>query len=203
MNTMKKEILTHDKIKHDLDREVKKHTPMPISIAIFAAISFIFSAIFFRTGEFILGIILVVFALIFIAVYIRQYLNFRKQSQAEYITNINVIKSNFYSISTETAHSVYQDVVKRTLNSRRNRYRYRESICVLRFGAGEWKITLVNQPYDTYMLYTWSENYTTSLQGLDNISCSGDDFFVVVDENTQNIIYAYPAKFFECDVEKM
>ena len=197
---MKKEILTHDKIKHDLDREVKKRTPMPISIAIFAAISFIFSAIFFRTGEFILGIILVVFALIFIAVYIRQYLNFRKQSQAEYITNINVIKSKLYSISTETAHSVYRDVVRRNRNRTKH---YSESVFVLRFGAGEWKITLVNQPYDTYMLYTWSENYTTSLQGLDNISCSGDDFFVVVDENTQNIIYAYPAKFFECDVEKM
>ena len=200
MNTMKKEILTHDKIKHDLDREVKKHTPMPISIAIFAAISFIFSAVFFRTGEFILGIILVVFALIFIAVYIRQYLSFRKQSQATYISNINVIKSKLHSISTETAHSVYRDVVRRNRNRTNH---YSESVFVLRFGAGEWKITLVNQPYDTYMLYTWSENYTTSLQGLDNISLSGDEFFVVIDENTQNIIYAYPAKFFECDVEKM
>lgn len=197
---MKKEILTHDKIKHDLDREVKKHTPMPISIAIFAAISFIFSAVFFRTGEFILGIILVVFALIFIAVYIRQYLSFRKQSQATYISNINVIKSKLHSISTETAHSVYRDVVRRNRNRTNH---YSESVFVLRFGAGEWKITLVNQPYDTYMLYTWSENYTTSLQGLDNISLSGDEFFVVIDENTQNIIYAYPAKFFECDVEKM
>jgi hypothetical protein len=199
---MKKDVITPERIKHDLDREVKQYTVMPKGIATFAAVSLIFLMICFRTGDFILSIIFAVISLILIAILVRQYLSFRKQSQATYISNINVIKSNFYSISTETAHSVYQDVVKRTLNSRRNRYnRYRESICVLRFGAGEWKITLVNQPYDTYMLYTWSENYTTSLQGLDNISCSGDDFFVVVDENTQNIIYAYPAKFFECDTE--
>ena len=42
MDTMKKEILTHDKIKHDLDREVKQYTVMPKGIAIFAAVSLIF-----------------------------------------------------------------------------------------------------------------------------------------------------------------
>ena len=198
MNTMKKEILTHDKIKHDLDREVKQYTVMPKGIATFAAVSLIFLMICFRTGDFILSIIFAVISLILIAILVRQYLSFRKQSQATYISNINVIKSKLHSISTETAHSVYRDVVRRNRNRTKH---YSESVFVLRFGAGEWKITLVNQPYDTYMLYTWSENYTTSLQGLDNISCSGDDFFVVVDENTQNIIYAYPAKFFECDTE--
>ncbi|MBE6593931.1 MAG: hypothetical protein E7642_08105 [Ruminococcaceae bacterium] len=187
---MKKEVITRDKIKHDLDYEVKKSTMMSKGIIIVAAVLLIISAMFFGVGGFIEGIIFLIFTLAVIAELLHKYLKFKKQKQALYISNINVIQSKFYSFTVETPRTSYgRKTAAHDINY------------VLRFSAGEWIITLVKQPPDTYRLYTWSENYTMSLIGLDNISLSGDDFFLVVDEKKQKVIYAYPAKFFECDTE--
>lgn len=52
-----------------------------------------------------------------------------------------------------------------------------------------------------YSHYEWSENFSFSTGGLDNISISGDEFFYICLQKFQDVAYIYPSKYFVLDSE--
>lgn len=64
----------------------------------------------------------------------------------------------------------------------------------LHFSLKKWEIPCFN--------YSWSERYHMSCKGVVNTSITGDEFYVVLYNDTHEIGYAYPKKFFEWEGEK-
>jgi hypothetical protein len=69
------------------------------------------------------------------------------------------------------------------------------------FSVGDWEIggrKNFSYRFNTgdRHLYRWSKDLAMTFDGLCNTSCSGDEFYIVVDNVTKNILYAYSKKFF-------
>ena len=78
--------------------------------------------------------------------------------------------------------------------------KFNRSTYNLSFSAGQWIVC--KNPVSYYRntgerhLYRWSNELSMSFDGLLNTSVSGDEFYVVIDNVTQEILYAYNSKFF-------
>ena len=75
------------------------------------------------------------------------------------------------------------------------------------FSVGEWTVGAhhnFSYRFNTgeKHLYRWSKEMSMTFEGLYNTSLSGDEFYIVVDTVTHNLLYAYNTKFFTLENEE-
>ena len=100
----------------------------------------------------------------------------RKESKATERGEFTVLKEKLSHIGKETVHEPGAHGPRTTEGT----YLY--------FPCGQWRI----QPRN----YTWSKDFYMSGQGVENTSLIGDEFYVAISNNTQEICAVYNTKFF-------
>ena len=176
---MKMDILTDEIIRSDMKGELARTGTHPIDVVIVGVACYAFAAffLFLAHTEPILypmsGIAFILSTILTVSM-IHKSVICSKQKKRLAACDI--------SVSETKLTSVYEDM-------RRVGGRYVPEYH-FRFAVGEW--CLMNTT-----LYKWSQKYHTSVDGLENISLEGDEFYAVIDTETQTVVYAYPKKFFE------
>lgn len=99
--------------------------------------------------------------------------------------DISISKKIFNHISSEVIYDPHQYGTKARTTKSVNFYYFD--------GGTSWRVPNVS------MHYSWSNEFNFSLQGLDNISIAGDEFFLIGLQNQPDIAYIYPCKYFELD----
>ena len=184
---MKKDIITDEIIRSDMKGELARNGTRRAKILLLCAVAYALAVAALYLGYtedprmYFVGGIEILFSTILTASMIRKSVIYSKQKKRLDVCDI--------SVSETKLTSVYEDM--RRVGGRFGRY---EAIFHFCFAAGEWCLT-------NTMLYKWSKEYHISVDGLENISLEGDDFYAVIDNETQTVVYAYPKKFFE--YEKM
>jgi hypothetical protein len=179
---MKKDILTDEIIKADMKSSLARNGTTPIDVVIVGVACYAFAVLLLflaRTEPrmYLVGGIAFILSTILTVSTIRKSVIYSKQKKRLDACDISVGETRL--------SSVYDDV--RRVGGRFGRY---EAIFHFCFAAGEWCLT-------NTMLYKWSKEYHLSVDGLENISLEGDEFYAVIDNETQTVVYAYPKKFFE------
>jgi hypothetical protein len=176
---MKKDILTDEIIKADMKSSLARNGTTPIDVVIVGVACYAFAVLLLflaRTEPrmYLVGGIAFILSTILTVSMIHKSVICSKQKKR--------IDACDISVSETKLSSVYEDM-------RRVGGRYVPEYH-FRFAVGEW--CLMNTT-----LYEWSKEYHTSVDGLENISLEGDEFYAVIDTETQTVVYAYPKKFFE------
>ena len=179
---MKKDILTDEIIRSDMKGELARTGTHPIDVVIVGVACYAFAAFFLFLAHtepilYLMSGIAFILSTILTVSMIQKSVICSKQKKR--------IDACDISVSETKLTSVYEDVQR--VGGRFGRY---EAIFHFCFAAGEW--CLMNTT-----LYEWSKEYHTSVDGLENISLEGDEFYAVIDNETQTVVYAYPKKFFE------
>ena len=177
---MKKDIITDEMIRSDMKGELARNGTRRAKILLLCAVAYALAVAALYLGYtedprmYFVGGIEILFSTIITASMIRKSVIYSKQKKRLDACDI--------SVSETKLTSVYEDM-------RRVGGRYVPEYH-FRFAVGEW--CLMNTT-----LYKWSQEYHTSVNGLENISLEGDEFYAVIDTETQTVVYAYPKKFFE------
>lgn len=177
---MKKDILTDEIIRSDMKGELARNGTRRAKVLLLCAVAYALAAILLYLGYtedprmYFIGGIEILFSTVITVYMIRENVIYSKQKKR--------IDACDISVSETKLSSVYEDM-------RRVGGRYVPEYH-FRFAVGEW--CLMNTT-----LYEWSKEYHTSVDGLENISLEGDEFYAVIDTETQTVVYAYPKKFFE------
>lgn len=176
---MKKDILTDEIIRSDMKGELARTGTHPIDVVIVGVACYAFAAFFLFLAHtepilYLMSGIAFILSTILTVSMIHKSVICSKQKKRIDACDISVIETKL--------SSVYEDV-------RRVGGRYVPEYH-FRLAVGEW--CLMNTT-----LYEWSQEYHTSVDGLENISLEGDEFYAVIDNETQTVVYAYPKKFFE------
>ena len=185
---MKKDILTDEIIRSDMKSELARNGTLPIAVVFVGVVCYALAVAALYLGYtedprmYFVGGIEILFSTVITVYMIRKSVIYSKQKKRLDACDI--------SVSETKLTSVYEDV--RRVGGRFGRY---EAIFHFCFAAGEWCLT-------NTMLYKWSKEYHLSVDGLENISLEGDEFYAVIDNETQTVVYAYPKKFFEYEKNK-
>ena len=177
---MKKDIITDEIIRSDMKGELARNGARRAKVLLLCAISYALAVAALYLGYtedprmYFVGGIEILFSTAITVYMIRKSVIHSKQKKR--------IDACDISVSETKLTSVYEDM-------RRVGGRYVPEYH-FRFAVGEW--CLMNTT-----LYKWSQEYHTSVDGLENISLEGDEFYAVIDNETQTVVYAYPKKFFE------
>lgn len=176
---MKKDILTDEIIRADMKGELARTGTHPIDVVIVGVACYAFAAFFLFLAHtepilYLMSGIAFILSTILTVSMIQKSVICSKQKKRIDACDISVIETKL--------SSVYEDM-------RRVGGRYVPEYH-FRFAVGEW--CLMNTT-----LYEWSKEYHTSVDGLENVSLEGDEFYAVIDNETQTVVYAYPKKFFE------
>ena len=179
---MKKDIITDEMIRADMKGELARTGTHPIAIVVVGVVCYAFAVFLLCSARteprmYLVGGIAFILSTILTVSTIHKSVIYSKQKKRLDACDI--------SVSETKLTSVYEDV--RRVGGRFGRY---EAIFHFCFAAGEWCLTNTT-------LYEWSKEYHTSVDGLENISLEGDEFYAVIDNETQTVVYAYPKKFFE------
>ena len=180
---MKKDILTDEIIRSDMKGELARNGTLPIAVVFVGVVCYALAVAALYLGYtedprmYFVGGIEILFSTVITVYMIRASVIYSKQKKRIDACDISVLETSLTS--------VYEDV--RRVGGRYGRY---EAIFHFCFAAGEWCLT-------NTMLYQWSQEYHLSVDGLENISLEGDEFYAVIDNETQTVVYAYPKKFFE------
>ena len=180
---MKKDILTDEIIRSDMKSALARNGTTPIAVVIVGTVCYALAAFWLYLGYtedprmYFVGGIEILFSTILTVSTIHKSVIYSKQKKRLDSCDISILETSLTS--------VYDDV--RRVGGRFGRY---EAIFHFCFAAGEWCLTNTT-------LYEWSQEYHTSVDGLENISLEGDEFYAVIDTETQTVVYAYPKKFFE------
>lgn len=179
---MKKDILTDEIIRSDMKGELARTGTHPIAIVVVGVVCYAFAVFLLCSARseprmYLVGGIAFILSTILTVSTIHKSVIYSKQKKRLDACDI--------SVSETKLTSVYEDV--RRVGGRYGRY---EAIFHFCFAVGEWCLT-------NTMLYKWSQEYHLSVDGLENISLEGDEFYAVIDNETQTVVYAYPKKFFE------
>lgn len=177
---MTKEILTKDNIQKDVLAYVKRITGNKDSyyfggIVLSTALVLLIATLDRWKIAFVFAI-LPVFCLL-------QYIPIWRASRAERGAasrgDFTVTKANLSHIAEEIIHEP-RFAGKHVHTTRVVRFLY--------FPCGQWRI----QPRN----YTWSKDFYMSGQGVENTSLIGDEFYIAISNNTQEICAVYNTKFF-------
>ena len=176
---MKKDILTDEIIRSDMKGELARTGTHPIDVVIVGVACYAFAAFFLFLAHtepilYLMSGIAFILSTILTVSMIHKSVICSKQKKR--------IDACDISVSETKLSSVYEDM-------RRVGGRYVPEYH-FRFAVGEWCLTNTT-------LYEWSKEYHTSVDGLENVSLEGDEFYAVIDTETQTVVYAYPKKFFE------
>ena len=178
----KKDLLTAEHIMSDLlseekDRFIDSATWIPVVTLPAGGVISIFGVIL-RSS--LIGIFLAVVVLCMAGVWFGYYRRSRKRRK--------MVADGNYTVTTEKLCNVMEDADRDDLLTR--------SRCVwyLFFPSMKWKIPMFN--------FGWSERYHMSCEGVVNTSIIDDEFYVVLFNDTYEIGYAYPKKFFEWEGER-
>ena len=177
---MKKDIITDEIIRSDMKGELARNGTLPIAVVFVGVVCYALAVAALYLGYtedprmYFIGGIEILFSTVITVYMIRASVIYSKQKKRLAACDI--------SVSETKLTSVYEDM-------RRVGGRYVPEYH-FRFAVGEW--CLMNTT-----LYEWSKEYHLSVDGLENVSLEGDEFYAVIDNETQTLLYAYPKKFFE------
>ena len=107
----------------------------------------------------------------------------------------NTVSCGEYTIITDTLVNVGKETVveqnryQSLLMGRRHDHLYIKDAEFLYFSSRKWQIPS--------KCYEWSALYNMSREGISNTSINGDEFYLVILNDTQEICVAYNAKLFE------
>ena len=179
---MKKDILTDEIIRADIKGELARAGTHPIDVVIVGVACYAFAAFFLFLAHtepilYLMSGIAFILSTILTVSTIRASVIYSKQKKRLDACDI--------SVSETKLSSVYLDWRRAC-----NKFGSAVPEYHFRFAVGEW--CLMNTT-----LYKWSKEYHLSVDGLENISLEGDEFYAVIDNETQTVVYAYPKKFFE------
>ncbi len=188
---MKKETLTSKNIEQDIIAFKKKQIKTGFSYvelltaALCASVPLIICA--FKFIHWIVGLASLLLPVIAVAVLLP-----RMRAEKLYKTTVicgeyTVIKDTLVNVDKET---VVEPNRRRSIyRARRHNHLYIDDVEFLYFSSRKWRIP--------YRCYEWSSLYNMSREGISNTSIIGDEFYLVILNNTHEICVAYNAKFFE------
>ena len=180
---MKKDIITDGIIRSDMKSALARNGTTPKAVVIVGTVCNALAVFWLYLGYtedprmYFVGGIEILFSTILTASMIRKSVIYSKQKKRIDACDISVLETSLTSV---------YDGVRRV----GGRFGRNEAIFHFCFAAGEWCLT-------NTVLYKWSKEYHLSVDGLENISLEGDEFYAVIDTETQTVVYAYPKKFFE------
>ena len=191
---MKKEILKYEDLGKDIEHLYSTHfNRLHIIYTISLALPFlIILFIMLLTSDTASLIMLTIVAAIIIVPFLAARMGSKKIKSIIQKNGYNVVKGKLLSTKQD-----YNNFFRRTFLSP---YNY-----IFTFSVGEWAVIPSNFSYrfnvNTRHLYSWSKEMAMTFEGIYNTSVSGDEFYIVVDGVTQNILCAYNTKFFKLENE--
>ncbi|MBQ8432758.1 MAG: hypothetical protein IJX28_07720 [Clostridia bacterium] len=107
----------------------------------------------------------------------------------------NVLDRGDVSVCVEVLSHIAEETIYEPHSHGRHSHATK-TVTLLHFTSGSsWRIPAVDRHYE------WSQEYSVSSKGLENISVEGDEFFCVSLQGHHQISYVYPCKFFVLDEE--
>jgi len=137
----------------------------------------------------IVGLLIFAVAAYHIVRYVIEYREHKKSKLAI----ISLVERGEISISNEVFSHIANETIYEPHRVGR-RAHATKVITVYYFNSGSsWRVPNVDKHY------AWSKEFYISSKGLENISISGDEFYIVSLQSHHEIAYIYPCKNFELD----
>ena len=188
---MKKEKITLEAIKQDLMKmvnfQLSNKNDWRFSYIVPITLLAVMAGVLLKNV--IVGLLIFAVAAYYIVRYMIEYREHKKSKLAI----ISLVERREISISNE----VFSHIVNETIYEPHGvgrRARATKVITVYYFNSGSsWRVPNVDKHY------AWSKEFYISSKGLENISISGDEFYIVSLQSNHEIAYIYPCKNFELD----
>ena len=192
---MKKEILKYENLGEDIMYLYDVHfNRLHFLFSAIILFPFIFISLIMMMVEGTVGLIFLLVVLILNALpYLITYIKSKRIKAIIRKNGYSIINGKLLSINSHDAdYSPHRQFSKFWLE--------------IIFSVGDWEIggrKNFSYRFNTgdRHLYRWSKDLAMTFDGLCNTSCSGDEFYIVVDNVTKNILYAYSKKFFTLENE--
>ena len=188
---MKKEKITLEAIKQDLMKmvnfQLSNKNDWRFSYIVPITLLAVMAGVLLKNV--IVGLLIFAVAAYHIVRYVIEYREHKKRKLAI----ISLVERGEISISNEVFTHIANETIYEPHRVGR-RARATKVITVYYFNSGSsWRVPNVDKHY------AWSKEFYISSKGLDNISMSGDEFYIVSLQSHHEIAYIYPCKNFELD----
>ena len=188
---MKKEKITLEAIKQDLMKmvnfQLSNKNDWRFSYIVPITLLAVMAGVLLKNV--IVGLLIFAVAAYHIVRYVIEYREHKKSKLAI----ISLVERGEISISNEVFSHIANETIYEPHRVGR-RARATKVITVYYFNSGSsWRVPNVDKHY------AWSKKFYISSKGLENISISGDEFYIVSLQSHQEIAYIYPCKNFELD----
>ena len=188
---MKKEKITLEDIKQDLMKTVNSQlsnkSDWRFSYIVPITLLAVMAGVLLKNV--IVGLLIFAVAAYHIVRYVIEYREHKKGKLAI----ISLVERGEISISNEVFSHIANETIYEPHRVVR-RARATKVITVYYFNSGSsWRVPNIDKHY------AWSKEFYISSKGLENLSISGDEFYIVSLQSHQEIAYIYPCKNFELD----
>ncbi len=188
---MKKEKITLEAIKQDLMKmvnfQLSNKNDWRFSYIVPITLLAVMAGVLLKNV--IVGLLIFAVAAYHIVRYVIEYREHKKSKLAI----ISLVERGEISISNEVFSHIANETIYEPHRVGR-RARATKVITVYYFNSGSsWRVPNVDKHY------AWSKEFYISSKGLENISISGDEFYIVSLQSHHEIAYIYPCKNFELD----
>ena len=188
---MKKEKITLEAIKQDLMKmvnfQLSNKNDWRFSYIVPITLLAVMAGVLLKNV--IVGLLIFAVAAYHIVRYVIEYREHKKSKLAI----ISLVERGEISISNEVFSHIANETIYEP-HSVGRRARATKVITVYYFNSGSsWRVPNVDKHY------AWSKEFYISSKGLENISISGDEFYIVSLQSHHEIAYIYPCKNFELD----
>ena len=188
---MKKEKITLEAIKQDLMKmvnfQLSNKNDWRFSYIVPITLLAVMAGVLLKNV--IVGLLIFAVAAYHIVRYMIEYREHKKSKLAI----ISLVERGEISISNEVFSHIANETIYEP-HSVGRRTRATKVITIYYFNSGSsWRVPNVDKHY------AWSKEFYISSKGLENISISGDEFYIVSLQSHHEIAYIYPCKNFELD----
>ena len=188
---MKKEKITLEAIKQDLMKmvnfQLSNKNDWRFSYIVPITLLAVMAGVLLKNV--IVGLLIFAVAAYHIVRYVIEYREHKKSKLAI----ISLVERGEISILNEVFSHIANETIYEPHRVGR-RARATKVITVYYFNSGSsWRVPNVDKHY------AWSKEFYISSKGLENISISGDEFYIVSLQSHHEIAYIYPCKNFELD----
>ena len=188
---MKKEKITLEAIKQDLMKmvnfQLSNKNDWRFSYIVPITLLAVMAGVLLKNV--IVGLLIFAVAAYHIVRYVIEYREHKKSKLAI----ISLVEKGEISISNEVFSHIANETIYEPHRVGR-RAHATKVITVYYFNSGSsWRVPNVDKHY------AWSKEFYISSKGLENISISGDEFYIVSLQSHHEIAYIYPCKNFELD----
>ena len=188
---MKKEKITLEAIKQDLMKmvnfQLSNKNDWRFSYIVPITLLAVMAGVLLKNV--IVGLLIFAVAAYHIVRYVIEYREHKKSKLAI----ISLVERGEISISNEVFSHIANETIYEP-HSVGSRARATKVITAYYFNSGSsWRVPNVDKHY------AWSKDFYISSKGLENISISGDEFYIVSLQSHHEIAYIYPCKNFELD----